>query len=94
MLPELLCARWRGQPTTYEPWRCALLASFFWRAGNYYTSALLRLIFKFVTLAASKTLARRRGGVRVPLTQPLRPSPAGRVGPGGAGGVRGTLRRN
>ena len=25
---------------------------------------------------------------------PLRPSPAGRVGPGGAGGVRGTLRRN
>jgi len=34
------------------------------------------------------------GGVRVPATQPLRPSPAGRVGPGGAGGVRGTLRRN
>ena len=26
-------------------------------------------------------------------TQPLRPSPAGRVGPGGAGGVRGTPRR-
>ena len=36
----------------------------------------------------------RGGGVRVHATQPLRPSPAGRVGPGGAGGVRGTLRRN
>ena len=36
----------------------------------------------------------KRVGVRVHATQPLRPSPAGRVGPGGAGGVRGTLRRN
>jgi hypothetical protein len=60
MLPECLwCARWRGQPTTYEPWRWALLASFFWRAGNYYTSALLRLIFKFVCQLAIKTLAKR-----------------------------------
>ena len=61
MLPECLwCARGRGQPTTYEPWRWALLASFFWRAGNYYMSALLRLVFKFVTSSNSKTLAIKR----------------------------------
>ena len=43
---------------------------------------------------AGKTLAKltgvvpkKRGGVRVPATQPLRPSPARRMGPGGAGGV-------
>ena len=43
---------------------------------------------KRAQLAARKTLAAD------PATQPLRPSPARRVGPGGAGGVRGTLRRN
>ena len=43
-------------------------------------------------LAAGNILA--SDGGRVHATQPLRPSPAGRVGPGGAGGVRGTLRRN
>ena len=51
-----------------------------------------------VTLAAPAELSWAYGiavaSIEPIVTQPLRPSPAGRVGPGGAGGVRGTLRRN
>ena len=42
----------------------------------------------------TRYLAYEHTSYKIHETQPLRPSPAGRVGPGGAGGVRGTLRRN
>ena len=42
----------------------------------------------------ARTEKKPASGMKTLAAKNLRPSPAGRVGPGGAGGVRGTPRRN
>ena len=48
--------------------------------GGYFSPNFMQL--------AQEVLGFAKEGVLAPVTQLLRPSPAGRVGPGGVGGVR------